>query len=30
MSSRRRWVVYGLFAFVLGGNLASFIFNRQL
>ena len=29
MSFRRRWVVYGLFAFVLGGNLASFIFNEQ-
>jgi hypothetical protein len=30
MSSRRRWVVYGLVAFVLGGNLVSFVFNRQL
>jgi len=30
MSLGRRWVVYGLFAFVLGGNLGSFIFNRQL
>ena len=30
MSFMRRWVVYGLFAFVLGGNLASFVFNRQL
>jgi hypothetical protein len=30
MSFRRRWVVYGLVAIVLGGNLASFIFNRQL
>ena len=30
MSVRRRWVVYGLVAFVLGGNLVSFIFNRQV
>jgi hypothetical protein len=30
MPFRRRWVVYGLIAFVLGGNLASFVFNRQL
>jgi hypothetical protein len=30
MSSRRRWVVYGLLAVVLGGNLASLIFNRQI
>jgi hypothetical protein len=30
MSFRRRWVVYGLVAIVLGGNLVSFIFNRQL
>ena len=30
MSLGRRWVVYGLFAFVLGGNLASFVFNRQV
>jgi hypothetical protein len=30
MSFRRRWVVYGLFAVVLGGNLTSFIFNRQV
>src|SRR5689334_17577371 len=30
MSSRRRWVVYGLFAFVLGGNLVSCIINRQI
>jgi hypothetical protein len=30
MSLRRRWVVYGLVAFVLGGNLASFVFNRQI
>ena len=30
MSFRRRWVVYGLVVIVLGGNLASFIFNRQL
>jgi hypothetical protein len=30
MSFRRRWVVYGLVAVVLGGNLASFIFFRQL
>ena len=30
MSLGRRWVVYGLFAFVLGGNLVSFIINRQI
>jgi len=30
MSFRRRWVVYGLVAIVLGGNLASFLFNRQV
>ena len=30
VSSARRLVVYGLIAVVLGGNLASFIFNRQL
>jgi hypothetical protein len=30
MSFRRRWVVYGLVAVVLGGNLVSFIFNDQL
>jgi hypothetical protein len=30
MSFRRRWVVYGLVAFALGGNLASFTFNRQV
>ena len=30
MSLVRRWVVYGLFAFVLGGNLASFIINEQV
>jgi hypothetical protein len=30
MSSRRRWVVYGLVAVVLGGNLASLFFNRQV
>ena len=30
MSSGRRWVVYGLIAAVLGGNLGSFVFNRQL
>ena len=30
MSFGRRWAVYGLVAIVLGGNLASFIFNRQL
>lgn len=30
MSSGRRWVVYGLFAFVLGGNLASFTINEQV
>jgi hypothetical protein len=30
MSFRRRWVVYGLVAIVLGGNLVSFIFNRQV
>ena len=29
MSYRRRLAVYGLIAFVLGGNLVSFIFNRQ-
>jgi hypothetical protein len=29
MSYRRRLVVYGLMAFVLGGNLVSFIFNEQ-
>ena len=30
MSFGRRCAVYGLFAFVLGGNLASFVFNRQV
>ena len=30
MSSGRRRVVYGLIAIVLGGNLVSFIFNRQV
>jgi hypothetical protein len=30
MSLVRRWVVYGLVAFVLGGNLASFVFDRQV
>lgn len=30
VSARRRWIVYGLVAVVLGGNLASLIFNRQL
>ena len=30
MSFGRRAVVYGLVAIVLGGNLASFIFNRQV
>jgi hypothetical protein len=30
MSFVRRWVVYGLFAVVLGGNLASFVFDRQV
>ena len=30
MSFGRRWFVNGLVAIVLGGNLASFIFNRQL
>ena len=30
MSFGRRWIVYGLFVFVLGGNLASFVFNRQV
>jgi hypothetical protein len=30
MSFVRRWVVYGLCAVVLGGNLASFIFDRQV
>ena len=30
MSFGRRWVVYGLFAFVLGGNLVSFAINRQI
>ena len=30
MSSRRRLVVYGLVAIVLGGNLASLVFNRQV
>jgi len=30
VSSGRRWVVYGLIAAVLGGNLVSFVFNRQL
>ena len=30
MSLGRRCVVYGLFAFVLGGNLLSFLFNRQV
>jgi hypothetical protein len=29
MSFRRRWVVYGLIAIVIGGNLVSFIFNEQ-
>jgi hypothetical protein len=30
MSFGRRWAVYGLFAFVLGGNLVSFVINRQV
>ena len=30
MSFRRRWIVYGLVAIVLGGNLVSFIINRQV
>ena len=30
MSIGRRWVIYGLMAFVLGGNLLSFLFNRQV
>lgn len=30
VSFRRRWLVYGLVAIVLGGNLASFIFNEQV
>lgn len=30
MSAGRRWTVYGLMVVVLGGNVASFVFNRQL
>ena len=30
MSFGRRLIVYGLFAFVLGGNVASLVFNRQI
>ena len=30
MSSRRSWLVHGLIAIVLGGNLTSLVFNRQV
>lgn len=30
MSSGRRWAVYGLVAIVIGGNVASFIFDEQV
>jgi hypothetical protein len=30
MSFRRRWAVYGLVAIVIGGNLASFLFDEQV